>query len=197
MSGFGFNPDGGKFLKEQMISIKQRIYVINIFIWTLLFHLDLVISEFAPVDVSRLGLTAEPAGATFSLAAAQVTDDGTATFNLTPSVDGDGMTFNLTPVLEQQGQQYSSAPDLDMSPFTRELAGQAIAFSPPLVSATSTTLTPDFTGLLPPPPPTHSAKTSPAGEPPTFSPPAFMEPFYGKSPGRPLTPPPPSQHISK
>ena len=32
--------------------------------------------------------------------APQVTDDGTATFNLTPSMGGDGMTFNLTPVLQ-------------------------------------------------------------------------------------------------
>jgi len=116
--------------------------------------------DFTPVDVSGLGLTAEPAGATFSLSTAQVTDDGTATFNLTPTVEGDTMTFNLTPVVQQSTpMQYPAAASQMELNFTRDLdsggvdSQHVIGFSPPLNISSTGSLTPDFTGLLPPPPP--------------------------------------------
>ena len=155
--------------------------------------------DFTPVDVSGLGLTAEP-GATFSLLpsaqvdtrlltdldiCSKVTDDGTATFNLTPTVEGDTMTFNLTPVVPQNltpvvRQQQPSTPaqypssQLELN-FTRELDSggvdpqHVIAFSPPLNISSSGSLTPDFTGLLPPPPPqgmkTGTSASKPLAQP--------------------------------
>merc|ERR1719436_2382295 len=89
-----------------------------------------------------------------------------ATFDLTPA-SGDGMVFNLTPVPDQVGVgspvnlqqtgQYSQARPPAAPPqygtytapglYSAQLSNtiSAMTFSP--------TITPDFTGLLPPPPP--------------------------------------------
>ena len=70
------------------------------------------------------------------------------------------MTFNLTPVVQQSTpMQYPAAASQMELNFTRDLdsggvdSQHVIGFSPPLNISSTGSLTPDFTGLLPPPPP--------------------------------------------